>query len=605
MSATVDGPTTPQTRPDDEAEPGPRPRSRRRRLAGRIVGGILVVLALLVVAACWLAYRGLQASESLLSARSVFADLQTQLDAGSTDQIAARLPQAQEDLAAARRASSDPVWRAAEVVPGLGPNLTAVRVVSASLEDVTRDALPAVVRLNDVLEFPSARAADGRIDLAPLVAAGPEVVAAAQSAHAAQAAVARIDVARLAGPLRGPIGELRSGLDEVSGALDAGAQVATLLPPMLGADGPRTYLLVSLNSAELRSAGGIVGSFAVLHAQDGALSLTDQRSTMDLGGIDAPILPLTPEELVVDTDRLGRWVQDAVITPDFPRSAQLLAARWQRDMGQTVDGVIAVDPVGARYVLAATGPVTEPGGTTIDATDVLQVLLRDAYRDIEDPAGVDAFYAGVAVSIFRAVGSGQGDPHGLVTALARAGTEGRVRLWSAHAGEQATLAGTTVGAAFLTGDFPDAVGVFLNDGTAGKLDYYLTTTVTVEELRCDAPEPTATVRLDLDYRPPAEVASLPRYVTGPVTRGLPVGVLSTNVTVYAPVGAPLQSLQLGDGFVSGTTATVAGRDVQVVTSTLEPGATETYRVTVPVRDGGVSVWATPTLTSPGFVTARC
>ena len=60
-------------------------------------------------------------------------------------------------------------------------------------------------------------------------------------------------------------------MSQVAGALDAGAQVATLLPPMLGADGPRTYLLVSLNSAELRSAGGIVGAFAVLHAEDGAV----------------------------------------------------------------------------------------------------------------------------------------------------------------------------------------------------------------------------------------------------------------------------------------------------------------------------------------------
>jgi hypothetical protein len=572
---------------------------------GRVVAGLFIALAVLVVAACWLAYRGLQASESLLSAKSVFTDLKSQLDEGSTDQIEARLPQVQEDLATARRATSDPVWRIAEVVPGLGPNLTAVRVVSASLEDVTRDALPAVVKLNDVLDAPNVRGADGRVDLAPFTAAGPEVIAAAESARTAQAKVAEIDVDRLAGPLVGPIGQLSDGLDQVTGALEAGAQVATLLPPMLGADGPRTYLLVSLNSAELRSAGGIVGAFAVLHAENGAVTLTDQRSTIDLQGIDAPILPLSPEELVVDTDRLGRWVQDSVITPDFPRSAQLLSARWERDMGQRVDGVIAADPVGARYVLKATGPVIEPGGTTIDAADVLEVLLRDSYRKIPDPRDADAFYAGVAASIFMAVGTGQGDPQGLVSALARAGTEGRIRIWSAHPQEQETLAGTTVGAAFLTGDFPDAVGVFLNDGSAGKLGYYLTTKVTVEDLQCSGDDPTATVRLDLDYQPPADVADLPQYVTGTAQTGLPVGVLSTNITVYAPVGAPLQALRLGDGFVSGTTATVAGRDVQVVTSTLLPGATETYRVTVPVRDGTVSAWTTPTLTSPGFVTAAC
>jgi hypothetical protein len=604
VSAAIDQPPTPHASPDDDGlEPAPRPARKRHRTAKRIIGAILILLALVFVGACWLVYRGLQAEEALMSAKSVFTDLKTQLDEGNTAQIEAKLPQVQKDLATARRATSDPVWRIAEVVPGLGPNLTAVRVVSVSLDDVTRDSLPAVVKLNDVLDAPSVRSADGRIDLAPLVAAGPSVIAAANSAHTAQAAVATIDVDRLVGPLAGPVGQLKDGLAQVTGALDAGAQVATLLPPMLGADGPRTYLLVSLNSAELRSAGGIVGAFAVLHAENGAVTLTDQRSTIDLAGIDAPILPLTDEEVAVDTDRLGRWVQDAVITPEFPRSAELLAARWARDMGQQVDGVIAADPVGARYVLKATGPVVEPGGSKIDAADVLQVLLRDSYRKYADPADADGFYAGVAASIFKAVGAGQGDPHGLVTALARAGTEGRIRIWSADPKEQATLAGTTVGAAFLTGKFGDSAGVFLNDGTTGKLDYYLTTKVTIEDLKCTGAEPTATVRLDLDYKPPADVATLPSYVTG--NSGLPVGNLATNITVYAPVGAPLQALGLGDGFVSGTTATVAGRDVQVVTSMLTPGATDTYRVTVPVRDGVVSVWTTPTLTSPGFVTASC
>lgn len=603
VSASVDDPRAPETSaPVDD----PSPAAPARRLtARRVAFALLVVLVLLLVAAGWLAFRAYQAGTALLSAKDVVEQLRAEVADGDTSGLEARLPELREDLATARTATADPVWRLAENLPWAGANLEAVRVVTVSLDDVVRDALPALQQVDDVLASRQAPGADGRIDLAPLLTAAPDIVSAAEGAHRAQAAVAAIDTGALVPQLVGPVEDLQDGMSQVALALDAGAQVATLLPPMLGADGPRTYLLVSLNSAELRSAGGIVGAFAVLHAQDGALSLTEQRSTIDLKSLDAPILPLTDEELVVDTDRLGRWVQDAVITPDFPRSAQLLSARWAQDMGQTVDGVIAADPVGARYVLEATGPVTEPGGGTITASDVLQVLLRDSYRDIADPASADAFYAGVAVSIFRAVGAGQGDQQGLVTALARAGSEGRIRLWSAHPEEQETLAGTTIGAAFLTGDFPDATGVFLNDGTAGKLGYYLTTTVTVEDLQCSGADATATVRLDLDYDPPGDLTALPLYVTGTAPTGLPVGHLSTNVTVYAPVGAPLQALGRDDGFVSGTTATVAGRDVQVVTSTLAPGDSETYRVVVPVRDGVVSVWTTPTLTSPGFVTATC
>ena len=145
-----------------------------------------------------------------------------------------------------------------------------------------------------------------------------------------------------------------------------------------------------------------------------------------------------------------------MITPDFPRSAQLLAARWARDMGQTVDGVIAADPVGARYVLEATGAVTEPGGSTITAADVLQVLLRDAYRDIAD-AGDRATRSTRAwrSTIFRAVGAGQGDQQGRGH---RAGPRGQPRGGSG-CGRRTRRSRRRwprrrIGAAFLTGDVP-------------------------------------------------------------------------------------------------------------------------------------------------------
>jgi len=147
--------------------------------------------------------------------------------------------------------------------------------------------------------------------------------------------------------------------------------------------------------------------------------------------------------------------------------------------------------------------------------------------------------------------------------------------------------------------------VFLDDGTAGKLDYYLKTTVTVEGLDCTAAEPTATVRLDLAYDPPPDVASQPRYVTGYSVAPLPTGWLATNISVYSPVGADLAALGLDDGYVSGVTAQSAGRSVQVVTSWLAPGGRATYRAVVPVRGGTLSVWSTPTLTSDGLMSVTC
>ena len=195
------------------------------------------------------------------------------------------------------------------------------------------------------------------------------------------------------------------------------------------------------------------------------------------------------------------------MTPDFPRSAELLAARWEQDMGQHVDGVIAADPVGARYLLQATGPVTAKDGTTVNASDVVRVLLHDAYLNIADPAVDRRLLRRRRRGDLRRRRSGSGrhprtghgpvegrvrgtDPH-LVGGPRRSRRRSRARRSAARSCPATT---------------PTRSGVFLNDGTGGKLDYYLTTKVTIEDLQCTGPKPTATVRLDLDYAPPANVA---------------------------------------------------------------------------------------------------
>ena len=272
------------------------------------------------------------------------------------------------------------------------------------------------------------------------------------------------------------------------------------------------------------------------------------------------------------------------MTPDFPRSAELLTARWERDMGQHVDGVIATDPVAVSYLLGATGPVTEPGGLQIDASNVLQVLLRDAYLTYgDDAAAGDAFYTGVASTIFRAVGAGQGDSRAVVDALARAGAEGRLRMWSAHPEEQKKLAATSVGAAFLTGPFPDADGRVPQRRDRGQ------------------------ARLLPEHGGHRRGPALQRARTRPRRSG------STSATRRPPTSRPSRSTSPGwtrhgcpwagsrrtsrctrrwvprstrcgwdDGYVSGGTGEVAGRSVQVVTSLLEPGGARD----VPVRRPG-------------------
>jgi hypothetical protein len=612
MSAPADA-TPAGSMPDGETpapetpapEPGRARERRRRRRKWRTA--VLVAFALVLVTSGWLAFRGWQAATALVRAEHIVQDVRTSLADVDTASIAGRLPELEKDAAQARSATADPVWRAAGHLPFVGANFAAVTTVSAALDDVARIAAPTMTAIDTIGTAQGLRGTDGRIDLAPVAHAVPALERAATTVAAAEVAVSAIDSGRLLGPLVGPVKQVQGGMTQVSDLLGGAARFAALLPPMLGLDGPRTYLLLSLNNAELRSAGGIIGAVAVLHADNGSLDLVDQLTTLDFPKLDVPVLPLTEAERTVYTDQLGRRVQNAVMTPDFPRTAQLVTQFWRNSTGHEVDGVIATDAVAVANLLQATGPVVEPGGLQLTSGNFLDELLHQSYLRLPDPVQADGFYTGVAATIFRAVGGGQGEARRVVEELGKSSGDHRLRVWSAHPEEQKVLAQTATGGAFLSGGADDAAGVFLNDGTAGKVDYFLKTDVSVEKMTCDETSTTAVVRVDLSYDPPADIAAYPQYVTGYSGSDLPAGWVATNLTAYAPVGGSIVQVRLGDGVLGGQKATEAGREVEVLSSRLAPGEKATYRFELrsPKSVKELPIWLTPTLSSPGEIAASC
>jgi len=606
----VTTPTTddrPDELPGDPAAPATAPTAagRRRRRAGRVVLVVALVFVVVVLALGWVAFRAVQAAAALQDAQGVLKDAGSDVSAGQLDALEAALPAAQDATARARSASSDPVWSLVQHVPWVGEQLRAVRTVSSAADDLTQDVLPAVVDVSRVLTAPTMRSDDGRLDVDALAQAAPRVLAAADAARAAHEEVVAIDDEALVDQLAGPVRTVDDGLGRVAAVLDGARKVSVLLPGMLGAEGERTYLVLALNSAELRAAGGIVGTVVEVHADDGRLSLGRTLSTADLPPLKEPVLALSDAETALYGERLGRWVQNASSSPDFPRAAQLVSARWERETGDTVDGVVATDPVAVAELVGVLGPVRVSGGPELTQDNLVDVLLHDAYLSFPDPAQADDYFGRVAAAVFGDLTTGRGDTVDLLRVAGDATADGRVRVWSAHEDEQRELAGTVAGAAFLSGDHADATGVFLDDSTTGKLDLWLRSRVTVEDLRCTGEEPTATVRLDLAYDPPADVASFPTYVTGSRGDDIARGSLVTTITAYAPQGAPLGGIRRGDAVVSSASATDAGRAAQAVQARLAPGESQSYAFEVPVRDGRVEVWTTPTTTSAGFVTATC
>jgi len=549
--------------------------ARRRAL---VVAPLVVLLALLLATA-WLAHRALQVRDSLTAASAQLPELQETVLGGDAEAALGALPALQEQTGTARRATADPLWRLVGALPGVGDDARAVAAVSGAVDDVAVDVLPRLVETAGALDPASLAGADGRLQLAPLAAASPALTAADDVAVRVQDAVAAVPAEGLLPQVAAPLAQVRDGLETLAGTTGAAARVAALVPPMAGADGPRSYLLLVQNNAELRATGGIPGAWAVVTADDGALALEEVGSAFDPA--DEPVLPLDPADEALHGDRMGRYLQSTTSTPRFPVAAELAREMLRRSTGREVDGVLSVDPVALSYVLEGTGAVALPSGDELTSSNAVPLLLSEVYARYEDPADQDVFFAGAAGAVFGALAEGEGDQRAVLAGLLRAGREGRLLAWSADPDEQARLAGSAV-----AGDLPDEggpdVGVFFVDGTEAKMGYYARAALSVRSA-CDEGG-TGEVEVALSSTAPA--AGLPRYVTGSLLPPEELGSTVTNVLVYGPAGGGISTVSVDGERVLFTSTTDRGRPVALVRVVVPPGGRSTVLAGVAGLDAG-------------------
>lgn len=568
-------------------EAPPRHRSGRRgrvRHPVRLVVGLFAVV--LIGLGGWLVRDVLTIRTQLTAAAADISHLQDQATSGDVDAARATVAGVQHRAGAAAAAAGDLPVRLAAHLPVLGDDVQAVRTLATVVEGLATNAMPGLVDALTAVDLGTLIRADGSIDVAGPQSAAPAVVRADAAVADAVAQVAALDPGAYVAPVADAVTTLGDRLDTVAAPLDTAARALQLLPAMLGADGPRTYLLLVQNNAEARALGGIPGAMAVLRAQDGHVEITDHLNARDLnGGPRAdPVLPLTTEEINLFGRDLGRYSQDVTFTPDFPRAAELTHAMWGQTRTGPLDGVVSVDPLALAQVLGATGPVTLADGTELTADNAGSVLLNEVYFRIENPALQDVFFADAASAVFSQLLAPGRDGSALLDALARSAGQGRVLVWSAHPEEEALLSGTTVagelagvraGLGGAGGDRP-VVGVFLNDGSAAKMSYYLDTTAGLDSVTCRADRTQELhLRLTLTSTAPAGGEGLPAYVRGDV---LTPGDVQTNVLVYAPAGGLVDTVQV-DGLPA-SVASVRHDDLAAVETTvlLSPGQTATLDV---------------------------
>lgn len=558
------------------------------------------VAILFLLCALVFAYQAWRAGSALVDAETQGRQLTLQLDGGRLREAEATVRVLQHRAHTAHDATNGPLWDVGRHLPFIGDDVDAVQRAAAALDTIAGHGLPVLLGLARQVSTGDLRPHDGRVDLPALRRVAPSVARAADAVDRTAVDLDRVDPAHLVFPLSTFMRELQARVADARAAVTATRDAVQLLPTMLGADGPRAYLLLVQNPAELRSTGGMPGSWAVLHARGGRLSMGAQGSASDFAGFGMRPVPLPSDVRALFGTALGRDPRDITIDPDF-RDVAVMARALAAAHGHRVDGVFAVDPVALAAVLAGTGPVTLGDGVSVDAATAVPVLLNGIYRTVPDAGQQNHLYAVAARRVFEALVHGQGDQVLAIRGLVRAAQEHRVLAWSADPAVARAIRGHDL-AGELPGPSRDpTVGIYLSDAMGGKMGYYLRHSSAVSGGSCSDGVQRLVVTTTLRSVTPPDIATYPFFVVGGGDV-VPKGHLLLKVRVYAPWHGGLEDIRVDGRDAGGPTATQGGHPVGVVTVDLPPDGVVTVRSTVTAAAGQVG--DVRILSTPGMETAR-
>ena len=386
-------------------------------------------------------------------------DLSTVDDNGGIAAVADRAADRLDD--AADRARSSPVLRALSVVPGVGNQVDAIRDMTAAVAELGGHGRQAAAAIEEAVD--SSTGSTGRLDVV----------------RTARAELARLHEAAEAielgagGWLIPPLHEIRRSvsidLADARSDLERSAQLAGALEAFL--TGPRRYLVLGGNNAEMRAVG-IPTTSGIADIADGAINVGEFSAATDAIELPEPGVPVPLEyENLYGWLNGDRGYRTTLATANWPVAAEIAAAITDRNMYGHVDGIIYVDTITLEWLLRVIGPV-EVGGVEYTAENVVSEILYRNYLRFEttvDSPERRALQSEVAQTIFRELETRDYPVLELAGALSNLARGRHLLAWSADEEENRLWEAFGADGRLL----PDGLLVVSEELGASKLDYFV------------------------------------------------------------------------------------------------------------------------------------
>lgn len=462
-------------------------------------------------------------------------DASTRLGEGDRDGALEAFTDAEDAFDTAAATFDGPWTVPARLVPLLGDHLDAARATARGGRDVTRQAVGLVA----VADLERLRSAGGVVDLPRLRALSAELDSTSAVLGTTEEALAAARSPWLLPPIGSSIDGLAGQVGSARQRVELASEVSAVAPAMLGADGPRRYLVLVTSPAEARELGGFVASIAEVEAVDGDLVLvrSERSSALNDEGRPRQLDPAAyPERFTRYQPQ--RWWQDVSGMVDFPLVARAAAELWEQQHGRAVDGVVALDPRALAALLELTGPITVDGlDAPLDASMADAYLLREQYLEFPEradrPERADVLARAADATFRRLTGGPVPAPVRLAAVLGPPAEEGRLLLWSRHGADQALAERLGVDGAFPEPAGGDLLSVVHANANPSKVDVFLHRRVRYD-VQVDPSDGSLRGALEVVLRNDAPAGGLPDYVIGSARHDRPPGTNHLLLSVHSP-----------------------------------------------------------------------
>jgi hypothetical protein len=491
-----------------------------------------------------------------------------------------RLQQAARHLTSADATLTSWFVSPARVLPIVGPNLDAVESLAAETGNVA-EVTAAAANVADVDQL---RFVDGRLDPQAIAAMQAPLQSTVEALDGLQLTLDGADSPWLVAPMAERLDRLHTELDDAMPDAELALSTVRVAPNLLGASGPRRYLVLFTTPVEARGRSGFPGNFAELLVDNGKLSMPrfGRISELEQGGTPGPQRQLSqPPDYVARYRRFDiatTW-RNLTMGADFPSVAMAIRDLYPQSGGQPIHGVMAIDPVGLAALLRYTGPVEIAGyPEPLTQDNAARFLELDQYTQFTDVSErIDVLETVARTTFDRLTLADLPSPSALSEELDPVGDGGHIQFVPYDPAE--FLFFQTYGLSGALGEVRpgrDSLAVTSSNAGGSKIDLFLE-----RQLRYDVQwnpaDGSARGTITATLRNTAPASGLPDYVIGN-TIGLPRGTNKSFVSIYT-------LYELTGARVNGQPAPVqsereAQHNVYSTFVTIPPGETATVEVDV-------------------------